>query len=540
MTPTYRGSDPPPVDRAAGAPDNHWLPPAPAGGRSGGIRIMSQIQVRAVLVTAALALVAASALAAGYTDLEDEVQEFTLDNGMRFLVLEDHSVPVFSFSTVVRVGSANEVRGITGISHLLEHMAFKGTSEIGTEDIEAEREAMRREDEAFAALKAERNKGPRADPDRLAELEEAFEEAKDAAREYVVSNQYGEIVEKHGGVGMNAGTWTDYTQYFYSMPSNRLELWAYLEGTRMRDIVLREFYTEKDGPVTEERRMRVDDSPMGKLYLEQFQNLAFDANGYHHSPIGYPADLANMTRADARDYYDLHYIGPNITVAVVGDVEFGDVKKYAREYFADIPGGEPREMETFEPDQLGEKRLVLRQDAQPMLMLGYKIEGINHDDWPVYQAIADILGQGRTSRLHTRAVKEDQKAVQCAAFAGFPGVRYRNLLTVIGIPAKDVTATELEEIVLDEIDRLVTEGPTAEELEGVKRRAKANFVRGLQGNRGLSSQLAMTQAMTGDWRNLFREVADMEAVTLEDIRRVASEIFTEQNRTVAMSEKLES
>jgi len=286
--------------------------------------------------------------------------------------------------------------------------------------------------------------------------------------------------------------------------------------------------------------MRVDNSPMGKLFMEQFQNLAFDANGYHHSTIGYMSDLVSITRADAREYYDKHYIGPNITVAVVGDVTLKDVKKYAEKYFSKIPDGESVPMETFEPDQLGEKRLVLREDAQPMLLMGYKIEGVNHPDWPVYSAIADILGQGRTSRLYTRAVKEDQKAVQCAAFPGYPGVRYRNLLTVLGVPTKDVTATELEGIVLEEIDRLVEGGATEEELAGVKRRAKANFVRGLGGNNGMAGQLAMTQAMTGDWRMLFREVEMMDAVTLEDISRVAGEIFTDNNRTVAMTEKLDS
>lgn len=501
---------------------------------------MSTHPRRAVMLLAAMLLVALAASAQTYQDLEGQVQEFTLDNGITFLVLEDHSVPVFSFRTVVKVGSAHETRGITGISHLLEHMAFKGTSEIGTTDIEAELEAMQAECDAFAALKAERNKGVHADPEKLAELEAAFEAAKEKAREFVVSNQYGEIVEKNGGVGMNASTWVDFTQYFYSFPSNRLELWAYLEGSRMSDIVLREFYTEKDGPVTEERRMRVDNSPMGKLFMEQFQNLAFDANGYHHSTIGYMADLNNMDRTDAQTFWDTHYIGPNITVAVVGDVKTKDVKKYAKKYFSDIPGGTPVEMETFEPDQLGEKRLVIEQDAQPMLLVGYKIEGINHPDWPVYNAIADILGQGRTSRLYTSAVKEQQKAVQVMSFAGYPGVRYRTLLAIMGIPAKDVTAAELEDVVLAEIQRLVDEGVTAEELAGVKRRARADFLRGLRGNNGLASQLAMTNAMTGDWRNLFTEVERMDAVTVEDIQRVASEIFKRTNRSVAMSENVES
>jgi len=501
---------------------------------------MSTIPRRAAALMAALLLVAAVAPAQTYQDLENQVKEFELDNGMTFLVVEDHSVPVFSFRTVVRIGSAHETRGITGISHLLEHMAFKGTSEIGTTDIEKELEAMQAECDAFAALKAERNKGVHADPEQLAALEAAFEAAKEKAREFVVSNQYGEIVEKNGGVGMNASTWTDFTQYFYSFPSNRLELWAYLEGSRMSDIVLREFYTEKDGPVTEERRMRVDNSPMGKLFMEQFQNLAFDANGYHHSTIGYMSDLQSIDRTDAQKFWDTHYIGPNITVAIVGDVKVEDVKKYAKKYFADVPGGTPVEMETFEPDQLGEKRLVLEQDAQPLLLIGYKIEGLNHPDWPVYNAIADILGQGRTSRLYTAAVKEQKKAVQVMSFAGYPGVRYRTLLAIMGIPAKDVTAAELEDIVLAEVQRLVDGGVTEQELAGVKRRARADFLRGLEGNNGLAGQLAMTNAMTGDWRNLFSEVERMEAVTVEDIQRVAAEIFERRNRTVAMSENLES
>ena len=229
-----------------------------------------------ILAGATLCLMLGGALASAqtYLDLEDQVQEFTLDNGVHFLVLERHDVPVFSFRTIVNVGSANETRGITGLSHILEHMAFKGTSEIGTNDYEAEQVAMAAEDEAFAALKAERNKGELADAEKIAELEAAFEAAKDAAREFVVTNEFGKIIEENGGQGLNASTSSDVTRYLYSFPSNRLELWAYLEGSRMADPVLREFYTEKDGPVTEERRMRTDNNPIGRL-MEIFQNQMF-------------------------------------------------------------------------------------------------------------------------------------------------------------------------------------------------------------------------------------------------------------------------
>jgi len=449
------------------------------------------------LVAAALLLGAAAAGAQTYLDLEGQIQEFTLDNGVHFIVLENHDVPVFSFRTFVNVGSANEVRGITGLSHILEHMAFKGTSEVGTKDYKAEKKAMALEDEAFAALKAERLKGINADPAKIEELEAAFTAAKDAAREFVVTNEFGQIIENNGGQGLNAYTNSDVTVYHYNFPSNRLELWAYLEGSRMANPVLREFYTEKDGPVTEERRMRTDNNPIGRM-IEQFQNLMFMANGYHHSTIGYMSDINNISRADCQRYYDENYVGSNFVVSLVGDVDFEEVQKYAKKYFSDIPKGDPQPVETLEPKQLGEKRMVLKDPAQPVFAAGYHIENVRHPDWPVYEVIADVLGQGRTSRLYKKT----------AVFA--------------------------------EIDKIVADGITAEELEAVKQRTRANFIRGLRGNSGMASQLAWYQTYTGDWRDLFKEVEQIEAVTLEDVKRVAGEVFIETNRTVAIIETEEA
>jgi predicted Zn-dependent peptidase len=497
---------------------------------------------RSILAALAAVVLLAGALPAfgqTYLDLENQVREFKLDNGMTFLVIERHDVPVFSFCTYVGAGSANEVRGITGIAHILEHMAFKGTAEIGTKDYPKEQKAMAAEDAAFAALKTERLKRENADPEKLAQLEAAFTSAKEAARELVVSNQFGEIVEQNGGVGLNASTGADLTQYYYSFPSNRLDLWAYLEGSRMSAPVMREFYTEKDGAVTEERRMRTDNNPFGRL-MEQFQNLAFMANGYHHSTIGYMSDLNNISRQDCEDFYGRNYVGKNICVAVVGDVDAAQVEKLARKYFGKISAGDPRPVETREPDQLAEKRMTIMEESQPILMLGWKIEGQMDADWPVYQAIADILGQGRTSRLYTKLVKEDKQAVQTFSFAGFPGSRYTNLMTVFGIPVKGVGATQLETSIRAEVARLVEGGVTAEELAGVKQRARANFLRGLDTNGDLAGQLASYQMDTGDWRNLFREVKRLEAVTADDVKRVAAEIFQDQRLTVAMIENEQS
>lgn len=488
-----------------------------------------------LLLAGLLLLAAATAGAQTYLDLEGKVQEFTLANGVKFLVLEDHDVPVFSFRTYVNVGSANETRGITGLSHILEHMAFKGTAEIGTTDYKAELKAMAAEDAAFAALKAERIKGAQADPARLAELEQAFTAAKDAARAFVVTNEFGQIVENNGGQGLNASTSSDITRYLYNFPSNRLELWAYLEGARMSRPVLREFYTEKDGPVIEERRMRTDNNPIGRL-IEQFTNLMFMANGYHHSTIGYMSDLENVSRADCEAYFRANYVGSNIVVAVVGDVRLEDVRKYAQKYFSAIPAGNPEPVDTLEPKQLGEKRLVMKDPSQPVFIAGYHIENVRHDDWPVYEVIAGVLGQGRTSRLYEKLVKQDNVAVQAMTFPGFPGQKYQTGLLVLGIPTKDKTGADIEAAVYAEIDRLVAEGVTAEELAAVKQRARAGFIRGLRGNDGMAEQLASYQTYFGDWRKLFDEVERIDAVTLEDVKRVAAEIFTPSNRTVAIIE----
>lgn len=485
-------------------------------------------------VTAALLLLGAlPALAGSFLDLERQVKEFTLDNGMHFLVLERRDVPVFSFNTYVDVGSVNEVQGITGIAHLLEHMAFKGTPLIGTKDHKAELKAMAAEDAAFAALREERLKGAQADSARLIELEKAFTAAKDAARAFVVPNEFGQIVENNGGAGLNASTSADATNYFYSFPSNRLEIWAYLEGSRMAQPVLREFYTEKEGPVMEERRMRTDNNPVGMLF-EQFQNLAFMAHPYRHSTIGYMSDLENISRADCQRFYEANYVGNAMTVAVVGDVRYDEVVRLVKKHFGQVAGPVAREpLKTVEPPQKGEKRLVIEHTAQPFIFMGFHRGGINDPDDYVYDALADVLGRGRTSRMYETVVKKDKLAVMAGCGSSLPGTKYPNLFFVYGVPAKDVGPEQVEAALLAQIDKLVEDGVTEDELAGVKRRARADFVRGLRSNQGLARELTYYQAQTGDWRNLFRQVERIDAVTIDDLRRVAASLFRPANRTVA-------
>ncbi len=233
--------------------------------------------------------------------------------------MERPEAPVFSFYTHVDAGSAQEVQGITGLAHMFEHMAFKGTDEIGTTNYPAEKAALAKVEDTYAAYQEENEKEVGRDPKKVEQLAAAWKAAIANADQYVIPNQFGEIVESQGGVGLNASTDLDETLYFYSFPENRLELWAYLESERFLHPVLREFYKERD-VVTEERRMRTDSSPQGRL-LEQFLAAAYVAHPYGRPVVGWPSDLKAFSATDAKNFFHKYYVPANMTIAVVGDLK---------------------------------------------------------------------------------------------------------------------------------------------------------------------------------------------------------------------------
>jgi predicted Zn-dependent peptidase len=240
---------------------------------------MRRTAVCAVFAAAGLLLASVPASRAQSLEtFEKRVTVKTLDNGLTLIVCERPEAPVFSFFTHVDVGGDREVPGITGIAHMFEHMAFKGTDRIGTTDFAAEQAALEKVERAYAAYDGERRKPLGRDDKKAAELEKAWKDAIAAADAYVVKNEFGEIVDREGGVGLNAFTNADETGYFFSFPSNRLELWAYLESERFLKPVMREFYKERD-VVMEERRMRTESQPIGRL-VEQTLAAAFTAHSY--------------------------------------------------------------------------------------------------------------------------------------------------------------------------------------------------------------------------------------------------------------------
>lgn len=475
------------------------------------------------------ALVGAQDLAS----FEKRIAVKTLENGLTLIVCERPVAPVFSFYTHVDVGGAQEVDGITGIAHMFEHMAFKGTDSIGTSDFEAEKAALEKVEEAYRAYDAERRREPAPDPEKVGRAEKVWKEAMAAADTYVVQNEFGEVIDREGGVGMNAFTNWDETGYFYSMPSNRIELWAYLESERFLKPVFREFYKERD-VVMEERRLRTESQPIGRL-IEQFISAAFQAHPYHHPVVGWMSDLQAFSATDAKRFYETHYVPANMVVTVVGDVKAPQMIALGEKYFGRLPAApRPAPLRTVEPKQIAEKQVILQDQSQPFYLEGYHKPGALDADNVIYDAISDIMSNGRVSRLYRSLVRDKKIAAVAGGFNGFPGEKYPNLFAFYAVPTPDHTDEEVRDAIRAEIERLKAEDVSDEELLMVKTRAKADLIRGLGSNSGLAFQLGEYQALYGDWRELFRDVDRITRVTKADIRRAANAAFTDSNRTVAM------
>lgn len=497
---------------------------------------LSQRLWRGTCAAVVASVVAGSAPAAAQdlASFEKRLTVHTLANGYTFLILERPGAPVFSFATRVDVGSAQEVPGITGLAHMFEHMAFKGTPRLGTKDYAREKVALEELEAAYQAYERARAavKPDQAEVDRLLK---AFREKQEAAQAFVVANAFDEAVSREGGVGLNAGTSAEATTYYYSLPTNKFELFAYLESERFLHPVFREFYKERD-VVMEERRQRTESQPFGKL-VERLLATAFLAHPYKQPTVGYMSDLQRFTMTDAEKFFREYYVPANMVTAIVGNVKAAEIIPILDKYFGRLPKGEkPPPLRTLEPPQQAELTVTLREKAQPIYIEAYHKPSATHPDEPVYDAIAEILGRGRTSRLFTSLVEKQKVAVQAQVGGGLPGVKYPHLFLALAVPARGVGNDKVAEALRAELARMATEDVTDEELARFKTRAKADLIRSLDSNSGLASQLVTYQTLTGDWRELFTYVQKMEAVTKADIRRVAAEVFKPANRTVARLE----
>lgn len=478
-----------------------------------------------------LALLLPASARGGMPDLP--VQRHVLDNGLTLLILPRHHAPVFSAMILFKVGSVDEPPGASGVAHLYEHMAFKGTRTLGALDIDRELALLDRIDRLRAERRSlEQENAPETADRRLrldAEIEAVTLEAEGLAEANVLTSLY----ERNGAVQLNASTSHDHTQFFVSLPNNRLPLWAALESDRIANPVLRGFYKERD-VVLEERNSRVETNPHGML-AEVFRSAAFVAHPYGTPVIGWKSEVSHLTRAQAAAFYNSHYVPANMIIALVGDLDPEQALSVVRDSFGKLPAVPPPAGPiTEEPTPPGERHVMVRWDAKPRMLIGFPLPAGGHPHDAAISALETILANGKSGRLYRSLVVERDVASRISVGSGNPGYRYPNLFTISAIPRLGNTPEAVERAILEEIEKLTREPVSRIELETAVNQVEAGLVRSLSSNMGMARLLANMEALTGDWGYLFRLYEEMGRLTPEKVRQVAARYFIPKRRTVAV------
>ena len=472
------------------------------------------------------------------------VQEFTLPNGMRWLLFERHDSPTVVGGWVAHVGSVNEREGITGISHLFEHMMFKGTRVIGTKDIDADLRIIDEQEKVRADMREEmkvmrerQRKGeiddvakPENQTPKYRDLDKKFDELVQKQRAIQIKDHLSQIYTKNGAEGLNAGTSEDWTIYMVRLPANRIELWSWLESDRLMNPVFREFYSERD-VVYEERRMRTESTPLGK-YDEAFNALFWEASPYKWPVVGWPSDVSSITKAQADAYFGTYYAPNNLTGVLVGDFSAATVRPLLEKYFGRVPHGktEVPEVVTSEPAQIGEKRFNAEAETSPTVRVWYHAVPFIHKDRTVVDLVTDVLS-GRTGRLYKGLVTGRQVANDASASVDLK--KYDGLIQVESTVKDGKDPAAVEQAIYEELEKLKTEPVPADELQKIKNQAKANAYRRLSSPFSIAIQLMIYDGF-GDWRYINTYAEEVDRVTAADIQRTAKEYFTKENRTVGI------
>jgi len=462
--------------------------------------------------------------------LEEKVREHTFANGLKLLTVERHDSPTFAAYITIGVGSVDETSENRGVAHLLEHMLFKGTKTIGTTDYRKEKPLLEAIEKTASRLD-ELKRDSKADPAEVGRLVKELEILQKEHKHLVVKDEFARIYAENGGTGYNAYTSNDLTTYLVSLPSNKLELWAAVEADRMKNAVLREFYTERD-VVMEERRRSAESNPSSVLY-ETLLTTAFAVHPYRDPIIGWPEDIANLSLDETRDFLHRYYAPTNTVIALVGDIDTAEAVSMVERYFGDIPAGTPvPQVFAVEPSQRGEKRVDVLFDAEPRLSIAFHKPTLPSRADYVFDIIDHLLSQGRTSRLYRSLVVERGLAISVSTYTA-PGARYPHLFIISTIPRYPHAPGEVEEAITEELERLAKEPVSEEELETARKRLRTDRLRYLNGNSGLARMLTYYQTVAGDWRYMVNYDAEIASVTAAEVMEAARLYFDPSNRTVA-------
>jgi len=463
-------------------------------------------------------------------NLADQVKEYELDNGMKLLLVERHEVPRVVCHIYYKVGGVYERPGITGISHFHEHMMFKGTRIMGTNNFDKDDAINRQIDQMIDRIYHETYWARNGDLDKVKIWQGQVDSLIKSEKPYIIKDDLWEFYMKNGGTGLNASTGQEVTGYYVTLPSNKVELQMWLESDRMMNPYFREFYSEKE-VVREERRL--SENRPGYLFQEQLNAAFFAASPYSWGVIGWDVDLQKLTRQDMIDYNHKYYIPNNAVAVYVGDINPDSILAQAKTYFGRIPRGpDPEPVRTTEPKQFCEKRLYGEAEAPPSVTIYYHVPPAGNTDDAVFDAISGIMN-GNTGRLYKRLVKEKGIAIDAYGYGG--GMVYAGRFSFGGHPkaAEGHTPDELEQAIYEEIEQLKNVPVSAYELQKVKNRSEADFIRSLSSNYRLAAQLGRSELGLG-WRDIQESLGRLKSVTTDDIQRVARTYFVKDNRTVGI------
>lgn len=486
------------------------------------------------------------------TAQEVQVQELQLSNGMEFLLYPRQEQPnIIAAGWLAKVGSVNERPGITGISHFFEHMMFKGTDTIGTRDPEQDQRFRDQQEKLRGELREmvlkinypRLRRGEIDDPwnpenftEPMRALRDQLRESMDQHRETIVKNEFDEVYTKLGASGMNAFTTSDFTFYFINVPSNKFELWSWMESDRLKNSVFREFYAERD-VVHEERRMRIESTPTG-IYQEQFDAMFWQSSPYSWPVIGWSSDLNAYTMEQAQNYYATYYQPSNLVGVVVGDFKVEEIEPVIRNYFEKIPD-QSRSIPpvvTLEAAQTAEKQLVAEVDAQPQIAVRYHTVPFEHPDSFALEVLSEIMN-GRSGRLYKSMVEGSEVAsvagcMQSSGALGAPA-KFAGYFEFTAETKGEAAPEDLRAAWDQEVTRLKEELVPDMELQKVKNQILADSFRRLSSNFYLLVQIGIYEALD-DWQQINTRPKRLREVTAEDIQAVAKKYLNDENRSVAL------
>lgn len=462
-------------------------------------------------------------------DLGRQVQEVRLANGMLWLVVYRPQAPVFSGVVMVRTGGVDETPGKTGLAHMFEHMAFKGSSRIGTNDWKQEREILQQIERTGDEL-TRLAQQPNADQARVVPLTQELTRLNQEAAKYQERNEVWSLLMRNGAHEINAFTSKDVTAYYASMPSSRFELWAQVTRDLVFDPAYRDFYTERS-VVTEERRTSIENSPEGAM-SDKLLTAAFGKGEYGWPTIGRAGDVPSLTIADARAFHDRHYVPSNMVGVVVGDVSAATVRAVVSRAFGSFPQKPRPEGLKDNAESHGGITQKMRFDAEPSLAVAFHKPTLPNQDEYTFDVIQALLCEGRSSRLQQELVFEQRIAKEISCSDGYPGSRLPNLFLLWAEPLKGKSSNKLLDAIEIQLTRLKSEPVSESDLERVRRQVTASVVFALDSNDELAESLAHFETVFGDWRLLATYPEKVSRVTAADVARVAKAYFTPENRIV--------